>query len=142
MIREGSIRIPFRYASGQAGSRFLAALRDEGRILGSRCGACGRVACPARSFCAACGEGCIETVEVGPEGLVLSWTEVPGRGVFALVRLDGADGAMMHRLLPPASRVEPGMRVRARFTAERSGHILDIEGFEPTTTAPEPGGRR
>lgn len=126
MIREERVLIPFRYAAGETGSRFLMALRDEGRILGACCPACPRVVCPARSFCAACGETTTELVEVGPGGSLLSWTEVPGRGTFGLVRLDGADTAMLHRLLGAAR----SGRVRARFARERRGSILDIEGFE------------
>lgn len=130
MIREEAIRIPFRYAAGAAGSRFLTALRDERRILGARCGACARVHAPLRSFCAACGAGPLEEVEVGPGGAVQAWTE-RGGALFALVKLDGADSALVHRLLVPAEAVRRGMRVRARFADERRANILDIAGFEP-----------
>lgn len=129
MIREGSIRIPFRFAAGGTASAFLQALRDEGRILGARCGPCDRVSAPARPFCPACGDATDELVEVGPEGVVTSWTELPGRGVFGLVRLDGADGATLHRLLGPGPWVS-GQRVCARMASERKGSVLDIEGFE------------
>ncbi|MFQ5525251.1 MAG: Zn-ribbon domain-containing OB-fold protein [Thermoanaerobaculia bacterium] len=130
MIRQGTIQIPFRYAAGEAASRFLETLRDEGRILGTRCPQCRRVLCPARSFCGDCGEATAEWVEVGPFGTVVSWTEVPSCGSYALVRLDGADTGMLHRLLTPGRRPGVGSRVRARFAEQRSGSILDLEGFE------------
>lgn len=130
MIREERIQIPFRYASGGAGSRFLSAL-GEGRILGARCPACARVLCPAPPFCPRCGQATSGLVEVGPRGRVVSFTELPGRGAYGLVQLDGADTPLLHRLLGSESRFAVGARVRARFAAQRTGSILDVEGFEP-----------
>ncbi len=130
MILEGSVRLPFRYAAGAATSTFLETLRDEGRILGSRCSACGAVSCPARSLCSACDGRAGELVEVGPEGTLVSWTEVPGRGAHALVQLDGADTALLHRLLASPEPPRLGARVRASFAEERTGSILDLAGFE------------
>ena len=131
MIREESIQIPFKYAAGTAGSRFLVALRDDERILGSRCPACERVWCPLRAFCPQCGEEHVTDIEVGPEGVLVSWTEVVGSGAFALVRLDGADTALLHRWPKDAANVRVGVRVRARFATDRIGSILDLVGFEP-----------
>lgn len=130
MIREGSVQIPFSYAAGEAGSRFLIALRDHKTILGARCTDCERVLCPPPPACAVCGAAEFDPVAVGPAGVLVSWTEVPGRGVYGLVRLDGADTAMLHLLLGDDSRRAAGRRLRARFRGERTGSILDIEGFE------------
>ena len=131
MIREGALQLPFRYAAGRAASRFLGALRDAGRILAARCAACARVTCPARAWCPGCGEVVAALVEVGPAGTLVSFTEVPGRGIFGLVRLDGADGALLHRILGPAAGLAAGTRVWPRFAAARTGSILDLEGFAP-----------
>lgn len=130
MIREEAIQIPFRYAAGETSSRFLAALRDEERILASPCPTCRRLLCPAQSFCTRCGDKTGEMVEVGPLGTVTCWTEVPDRGVFGLIRLDKADTPMLHRLLGPAGPWFEGARVRPVFAAKRTGGILDIEGFK------------
>ena len=129
MIRVSSINIPFRYAAGRAGGRFLAALRDEGRIFGTRCPACARILCPARSFCPICGGDTGEWVEVGPGGILVSWTEIPGRGVYGLVHMDGADTALLHLLLAETSTWSIGARVSAVLARERRGSILDIQGF-------------
>lgn len=129
MIRTEHVKIPFAYAAGRGGSRFLAALRDQGLILGARCSTCDRVLCPARSFCPRCGAGTGDFVAVGPGGRLTSWTELPGRGVLGLIVLDGADTAICHRLLGPGPW-NGGDRVRARLAADRSGSILDIEGFD------------
>ena len=138
MIREGGVRIPFAYAAGAAASRFLVALRDEGQMLGSPCPACRRVLCPARSFCPRCGEETSEPRAVGPAGTVVSFTSLCGGEVMGLVRLDGADTAVLHRLLDGGVQWAIGARVRARLSRERQGRITDIEGFEPL--AEEGGG--
>ncbi len=130
MILEGSVRLPFRYAAGASASTFLEALRDEGRILGSRCPACRQVLCPPRPDCPRCGERAAELVEVGPAGTLVSWTELPDRGNYCLVRPDGADTAFVHRLLEAPEGLRAGTRVRARFAEDRSGGIADLAGFE------------
>ncbi len=131
MIRESAIRIPFRYAAGAAGSRFLAALRDQQRILGARCAACARVLVPLRAFCPVCGSETLDTVEVGPGGTLQTWTTRADGTVFAVILLDGASSGLVHRLLDGGEEACCGLRVRARFATERRGGILDIAGFEP-----------
>jgi uncharacterized OB-fold protein len=130
MIREESIRIPFRYAAGRAGSAFLAALRHRKQLVASRCVVCARTFVPARPYCPDCGAEDLAAVDVGPGAALVSWTEQPGLGVFALVRPDGADTAMLHKLIGATEGLCPGLRLRAVFAAERKGHIADLEGFE------------
>lgn len=138
MIVPARVHLPFSYAAGAAGSRFLAALRDRGAILGSPCPACERVLVPARAFCPRCFEQTErEWVEVGPAGELLAATRTAPAahrpqghpGAFCLVRLDGAGTALTHLLLGPA---RAGDRVRAVLAPERRGSILDISGFERT----------
>ncbi len=133
MIHDGGIKIPFNYAAGMVGSRFLVALRDEGTILGARCDHCQIVIGPAKPFCARCGEQTGELTPIGPEGTLRLATTLPNDGSFGLIQLDGADTAMLHRLLGEPSDFQSNTRLRARFAEERSGNILDIEGFEPVS---------
>ena len=50
---------------------------------------------------------------------------------WALVKLDGADTAMLHAVDAGSSaRMKSGVRVKARFAAERVGHIRDLACFE------------
>ncbi len=128
MILEQGIKLPFVYAAGAAASAFLIALRDEARLLGSACTECGHVSCPASSSCARCGNAEHTRVPVGPEGVVVSWTRTASGEVFGLVRPDGCDGALLHRLLGDSWAIDD--RVRAVFEAERVGHITDLRGFE------------
>lgn len=132
MIREERIRIPFQYAAGEVGSRFLVALRDEERILASRCEQCATTACPARSICPRCGARTGDLVEVGPRGRLAGFTRMATGEAFGLVRLDGADTSILHRLLAGTGEVAIGDSVRARFARERAASFLDIDGFEPT----------
>ncbi|MGE5460362.1 MAG: OB-fold domain-containing protein, partial [Solirubrobacterales bacterium] len=58
--------------------------------------------------------------------------------VFGLVRLDGADTVFLHRVLDAGDEpLEIGERVEVvlRPEAERTGSILDIEGFRPIVEA-------
>ncbi len=142
-VRTWPVGLPFsyRYTPGVAGNRFLEALRDRGEILGTRCAACAFTYVPARSYCERClaDLGGAE-VEVGPGGVLASFTvcrvgpegePLPAPVVFGLVRLDGADALLLHRVLAPACHT--GMRVEAvlELPARRRGSILDIVGFRP-----------
>jgi uncharacterized protein len=63
---------------------------------------------------------------------------------WALIRLDGADTAMLHAVDPGpaghAGMMRTGMRVRPRWAPERVGSIRDIACFEPdpADTAEDP----
>jgi len=130
MIREESINIPFQFAAGKAGSAFLIALRDRQQIIGSHCQDCARTLAPARPYCPECGGENLQGVDIGPGAHLVSWTDVPEYGVFALLRPDGADTAMVHKLLGSPTDLQPGIRLRAVFASQRQGHISDIAGFE------------
>ncbi len=85
-----------------------------------------------------------------PTGTVTTWAwnHAPRRGqplttpfAWVLVRLDGADTALLHALdAPGPDAVRTGMRVRVRWAEERTGAITDIACFEPYDgEAGEPG---
>ncbi|HEX6844909.1 MAG TPA: OB-fold domain-containing protein [Actinomycetota bacterium] len=134
---EGAMPVRFRYTPGLGNGAFLSALAERGVFVGSRCAACEVTYLPARSFCERCLAALVPDTECGPEGTVESWT-VAHRDVddepidppitWGLVRLDGADTVLLHRLLAPA---EIGARVRPVVRADRVSSIHDLEGFEP-----------
>ena len=139
---EGTMEADYIYTSGIAGERFFVALRDEGRILASRCSACGLTCLPPRMFCEDCFSEITEYVDAPKEGRVAASTisHVDRGGsrldrpqVWALVTFPGIRGGFVHRLLVPPDAVRPGMRVRPRLgpRESRAGTIADIEGFEP-----------
>ena len=140
----GDIPIENRYTVGIAGERFLRTIKDEAKLLGTRCDRCRITYAPARLFCERCFANLdAHWVEVGPAGTVQSFTILhldldgsrrPKPEVLAAIQLDGADTVMIHRL-PPDRRdqVQIGMRVKPVFRPPelREGSILDIEYFEP-----------
>ena len=60
----------------------------------------------------------------------------PSPTLYALLRLDGADTALLHRLLDvEPDAVRSGMRVTAVLEQRRQGQITDIAGFRPLAGA-------
>jgi uncharacterized protein len=140
------LEIGFDYTRslGPVLGEFMTALAGR-RILGSR-GADGRVHAPPFEYDPVTFAPPAGLVEVGPEGTVASWTWVaePLEGqplarpfAWALIRLDGADTAMLHAVdTGSAAVMATGMRVRARWAAHTAGHIRDIACFEPCPAEP------
>jgi uncharacterized OB-fold protein len=133
------VNLAFSYAAGEAASRVLIALRDEKKIYGTHCTGCRRVLVPARSFCPRCFMETTEWIEVGPAGTLVAFATAPllprpsAPLPLGLIRLDGADTALVHRIGEIHSdALCIGLRVTAVFTETRSGSILDIAYFKPT----------
>jgi uncharacterized protein len=128
-------------------SQFMTALAGR-RILGSRA-ADGRVHAPPFEYDPVTLAPPDELVPVGPEGVVTTWSWEPrpleGQPLerpfaWALIRLDGADTAMLHAVdAGSPTSMRTGMRVRVRWADQPAGHIRDIACFEP---AAGPGGRQ
>jgi uncharacterized OB-fold protein len=140
-IVAGDLPVRFRYTPGIGATAFLEALRDRGVLLGSRCESCSYTYVPARLFCERCFAELSADTEVGPQGTLVSFTigfvGIEGEPLdetetFGLVRLDGADAVLLHRMLDVGDEpLEIGERVEAviRNPNNREGSILDIEGF-------------
>jgi hypothetical protein len=139
---EGHMEADYIYTSGLAGERFFVALRDEGRLLATRCEACKLSYLPPRMFCERCFAALSDVVPVPPTGKVAATTvahedrrgrRIDPPEVWAFVTFPGIHGGLVHRLLMDAARVRPGMPVRpkVRPKASRTGTIGDLEGFEP-----------
>ena len=134
----GDLPVAFHYTPGLGNTSFFEALRDRGLLLGSRCEACDYTYLPARVFCERCFAELQAETECGPEGTLESFTvghvDVDGRPLekpiaLGLVKLDGADTLLMHRLLGDRAW-KIGMRVQAAVEADRTGSILDLRGFD------------
>ena len=136
------MEIAFDYTRslGPVLGQFMTGLRER-RILGAR-GADGTVHAPPFEYDPVTYRPPAEFVEVGSAGTVVSWSWLPepldGQPLdrpfaWALIRLDGADTAMLHAVdAGSAAAMRTGMRVRARWAADRVGSIRDIACFEPT----------
>lgn len=148
-VLSAPLEISFDYTRslGPTLSVFMTSLRD-GRIVGVR-GADGRVYVPPPEFDPYTGErlpraddGGVEGgfVDVADTGSVVTWSWMPdpleGQPLahpfaFVLIRLDGADTAILHAVdAGDPTNIRAGSRVRARWRTERVGHIRDIECFD------------
>jgi uncharacterized OB-fold protein len=142
------MEIAFDYTRslGPVLGEFMTGLRGR-RLLGARA-ADGRVHAPPFEYDPVTSLPPEDLVEVGPTGTVLSWSWLPsplagqplGRPFgWALIRLDGADTALLHAVdAGSAAAMRTGMRVRPRWADERVGSIRDIACFEPGEAAAAP----
>ncbi len=133
------LEYPYTRSVGPILGRFFVGLRER-RIEGIRTKS-GRVLVPPQEYDPDTAESLDAWVTVGDSGVVTTWAWVrePRKHqpldrpfAFALVRLDGADSAMLHAVdAGDESRMSTGMRVRARWRDETQGDIHDIACFEP-----------
>ncbi|MFE1935474.1 Zn-ribbon domain-containing OB-fold protein [Streptomyces sp. NPDC059474] len=133
------VEFPFTRSLGPVQSAFLTGLRER-TVLGVRT-TDGRVLMPPVEYDPVTADELSDLVEVAPTGTVTTWAwnPAPRRGqpldtpfAWVLVRLDGADTALLHALdAPGPDAVRTGMRVRIRWAGERVGAITDIACFEP-----------
>ncbi|WP_129311229.1 OB-fold nucleic acid binding domain-containing protein [Streptomyces sp. L2] len=142
------LEFPFTRSLGPVQSAFLTGLRER-VVLGVRA-TDGRVLVPPVEYDPVTADEIRDLVEVAPTGTVTTWAWNPApRGgqpltapfAWVLVRLDGADTALLHALAAPGpDAVHTGMRVRVRWAGERTGAITDIACFEPYDGEPARAG--
>ena len=136
---ESTIQFPYKRSLGPVMGAFMTALTDK-RIIGIRNG--GRVIVPPLEWDPDTGDELAhDFVDVGPAGTVESWSWVVSPTeqhpldhpfAFALVRLDGADTALLHAVdAGSIDAMSTGMRVAPRWKAQRVGHITDLDAFVP-----------
>ncbi|MGW1071968.1 Zn-ribbon domain-containing OB-fold protein [Streptomyces sp. NPDC002537] len=133
------VEFPFTRSLGPVQSAFLTGLRER-VVLGVRA-TDGRVLVPPVEYDPFTAAEIRELVEVAATGTVTTWAWNPAPGprqplptpfAWVLVRLDGADTALLHALdAPGPDAVRTGMRVRVRWAPDRTGAITDIACFEP-----------
>ena len=135
--------IEIQHTASLPESTFLRAL-EEGKLLGARTGASGKVYFPAREADPATGQQLTEFVELPDKGTVTTFAiiNIPFAGqrikppyVAAYVLLDGADIPFLHLVTEiDAADVRMGMRVEAVWKPrEEWGLGIDnIDYFRPT----------
>ena len=148
------LKLAFDYTRsvGPLLSAFFTALRER-RIVGVR-GSDGRVLVPPAEYDPVSWEQLSEIVPVASVGTVQSWTwqAEPLEGqpldrpfAWALIKLDGADPALVHAVAADApDALSTGARVHAHWVDEPVGAITDIAYFvpgeEPEDVPPAPEG--
>jgi uncharacterized OB-fold protein len=140
-VLRAPLEISFDYTRslGPTLSQFMTALANR-RILGARA-ADGTVHAPPFEYDPVTATPPTELIEVGPGGTVVSWSWMhrpldsqPLEHPFgwALIRLDGADTAMLHAVdAGSPDRMRTGMRVQPRWANRGGTGITDIACFEP-----------
>jgi uncharacterized OB-fold protein len=135
-----TLEFPYRRSLGAVVGEFMTALASH-RILGART-ASGQVLVPPLEYDPYTGEAVsADLVEVGPGGVVKSWTWVATPSprhplahpfAFALIELDGASTCLVHAVdAGDMGAMATGMRVTPRWAAEPVGVVTDIEAFVP-----------
>jgi uncharacterized OB-fold protein len=134
------LKLSFDYTRsvGSVLSQFFTALRSR-HIVGVR-GSDGRVHVPPAEYDPVTYAPLTEVVPVSSVGTVVSWTWQPNplegqpmRRPFAwaLIKLDGADTALLHAVDAGTSEaISTGARVHAHWVDEPVGAITDIAYFE------------
>lgn len=137
------ITVKSNYYAGMIGSQFFVTLRDEKKILGTRCNTCNLVYFPPRSTCGRCFSKLTEDdfVEIGPQGTLETFTKVnysepvqPRKApfIYGIIKLDGADTGMAHFIDEVNfDDLYVGMRVQAVFDEEAQATMLAIKYFKP-----------
>ncbi len=137
--------IPYSYSAGETVSRFLIELRDNARIMATKCPKCKQVFLPPRSFCATCFISlkdqweeiepvgklvtysvCTESITGAPEPPYIVAFVTLGRSTTPMAQfLKGLDLSDIEKT---TKELKIGMPVRAVFKdrAERKGSILDF----------------
>lgn len=143
----GKWEIDYTYAAGAHATKFFQEFRENKKIYGVRCKSCGRVLVPPRPLCERCYLATEEWVEVGDTGVIETFGIVywkfkglpdPPYAV-GVIKLNRADESILHfiggvDLTDPrkaTEKIKIGSKVRAVWSDERKGSILDIRYFEP-----------
>ena len=138
--------LPYRYSIGKLAVKFFEELKNNKKIMGSKCSKCGKVNFPPRAVCADCMvEMTIDDmVELPPKGTLEGFTVVnypftdPNTGGmrpfpygYGLFKLDGADTYTMHFVNETdVTKMKIGQRVEAVFSEELIGDLTaDIPYF-------------
>ncbi len=122
------IEIPFQYTAGPALTRFLEGLKQK-TIVAGVCSQCGRSSVPPLSFCGRCWRPITQFAPLSGLGVLVSYTRAADGNIYGLIRLDGADSTIVHRVLSAASDPQIGAKLEPIWSMERAASILDIEHF-------------
>jgi len=135
---EGDFPVTFRYTAGIAGERFLREIKENGKLVASKCPKCQLNHLPPKVYCERCLSKLEEYVQVENLGIVQSYTictldsegkPLPQPVNVAFVRFPSAHGGLVYKT---KGEVRIGDKVRVVFKekSKRTGSILDIDCFE------------
>jgi uncharacterized OB-fold protein len=142
---QSSWEIPYAYSAGETISKFLVELRDNARIMATKCPKCQTVLLPPRSFCATCFISLKDQwVEIEPVGKLVTYSicteKITGAPeppyIVAFVTLGDSSvpmaqflkGMDLSDLDKVGKELKAGMPVKAVFKdrADRKASVLDF----------------
>jgi uncharacterized protein len=134
--------LTYRHVADAATATFFRTLRDEGKLVATRCPECERVLVPPRALCDRDFRETQGVIDLPPAGTIELFTIVYHRiqglpeppYAIAYVRPDGADTAIVNFVrgvdlaVPEEAvpRLAIGNRVAIRFSEARSGLMTDF----------------
>src|SRR5215510_9615548 len=107
-----SIPLEYHYTAGVAGEEFRRELKENGRLLTSKCPKCKTIYLPARMCCPSCFIETKEKTSITKPGYVYSYTLVAGDKsgnkmteptTVAMIKFDGVKGGIVHAIDPASS---------------------------------------
>ena len=139
----GTWDLPWRYAAGEVGSRYIEELRDNACLMATKCPECGRVNLPPKSFCERCFISLKDHwVEMEPKGTLEAFAVVelpfPEQReppyVVGYFKIGEASTNILHFLegidLTDPDKVREelyiGMPVEVKFREQREGRMTDF----------------
>ena len=127
--------VKYNYHYGRM-SPFFRAMKEDAKILGTKCPECGRICCPPRIDCPTCFVKA-DWVELPLEGTIdtfcithfkVAGVEIDVPYCLANVNIDGTDTTILQKVSDvDFNKIEIGMKVKARFKETREGKITDFE---------------
>lgn len=137
----GKIDNWFRYTAGVTGEKFLQELKENKRLMATKCPKCERSFLPPRMYCEDCMEYTTEWVEIKSPGQVETFTvlyqdledkPLENPKIVAFITWHEVEGGLIHEIgeIDPDDIYE-GMAVEPVFKDERNGSITDILYFRP-----------
>lgn len=135
-----TLEIPYNWSVGYLGSKFLAAIRDEGKFYGHKCPSCGSIYIPPRVVCGPCFVQPDQWVELENTGTLVAYSIVnypfidPDTGerrpvpyTYGYIQLDGGATSKLGHFIDEVdpAQLSPGLRVQAVFRdkSERIGSL-------------------
>lgn len=138
---ENTFPVRNRYTAGIAGQKFFEEIKNNAKIVGTKCSKCNLTYVPAKMYCERCFVDLEEYTDVGVQGEIFTYTvshidrannkkEQPT--VIAAIKI--ADGIIVHLVGEcKPEEVKIGQKVEAVFKPKKSrtGSIQDIVYFKP-----------
>lgn len=140
-VLHGKIDNWFRYTAGVAAERFLKEIKENKRLIASKCPKCKRAFIPPRMYCEDCMNYTSDWIEINTPGQIETFTvlyqdlednPINTPIIVAFITWEDIEGGIIHQIgeIDP-DNVYEGLVVEPVFKENRKGSITDIIYFRP-----------